>query len=67
IDKDDESSQLKEEEKEDDCSDDQSSELGSETDEKKLDLDLNEEKRGVSVYKSLSSEFDDYVASEKMG
>ncbi|KAG7588826.1 hypothetical protein ISN44_As07g011490, partial [Arabidopsis suecica] len=58
---------LKEEEKEDDCSDDQSSELGSETDEKKLDLDLNEEKRGVSVYKSLSSEFDDYVASEKMG
>ncbi|XP_006286941.2 uncharacterized protein LOC17884584 [Capsella rubella] len=68
-DKDDESSELKEEEEEEeeDVSDDQSSELGSEADEKKLDLDFKEEKRGVSDYKSLLSEFDDYVASEKMG
>ncbi|CAH8279065.1 unnamed protein product [Arabidopsis lyrata] len=63
----DESSQLKEEEEEDDCSDDQSSEVSSETDEKELNLDLKEEKRRISVYKSLSSEFDDYVANEKMG
>ncbi|KAG7594924.1 hypothetical protein ISN45_Aa01g036460 [Arabidopsis thaliana x Arabidopsis arenosa] len=63
----DKTSKLKEEEEDDDCSDDQSSELGSETDEKELDLELKEEKRGVSNYKSLLYEFDDYVASEKMG
>ncbi|CAE5962936.1 unnamed protein product [Arabidopsis arenosa] len=63
----DETSKLKEEEEDDDCSEDQSSELGSETDEKELDLELKEEKRGVSNYKSLLYEFDDYVASEKMG
>ncbi|KAL9280836.1 putative PWWP domain-containing protein [Arabidopsis thaliana] len=67
IDKDDESSEVKEEEEEEDGSDDQSSELGSEADEKELDLGLKEEKKGVSDYKSLLSEFDDYVASEKMG
>ncbi|EFH52166.1 hypothetical protein ARALYDRAFT_347939 [Arabidopsis lyrata subsp. lyrata] len=67
IDEGDEISQLKEEKEEDDCSDDQSSELDSEFDEKELDSDLKEEKRGVSVYKSLSSEFDDYVVNEKMG
>uniref|UniRef100_A0A1J3KAI8 Putative oxidoreductase GLYR1 n=1 Tax=Noccaea caerulescens TaxID=107243 RepID=A0A1J3KAI8_NOCCA len=55
--------------KEDVSDDDQSSELGSEADE----IDLKEENRGdlekhaVSDYKSLLSEFDDYVASEKMG
>ncbi|KAG7552091.1 PWWP domain [Arabidopsis thaliana x Arabidopsis arenosa] len=65
IDKDIDSSEHKEEEEEEDGSDDQSSELGSEADEK--DLDLKEEKIGVSDYKSLLSEFDDYVASEKMG
>ncbi|XP_010495539.1 PREDICTED: uncharacterized protein LOC104772645 [Camelina sativa] len=65
----DDSSELKqedekeEEEEEEDVSDDQSSELGSDADEKTLDL----EKRGVTDYKSLLSEFDDYVASEKMG
>ncbi|XP_010455106.1 PREDICTED: uncharacterized protein LOC104736750 isoform X3 [Camelina sativa] len=58
---DDDSSELREDEKEEE--DDQSSELGSDADEKKLDL----EKRGVTDYKSLLSEFDDYVASEKMG
>ncbi|CAL9240146.1 unnamed protein product [Arabidopsis halleri] len=66
IDKDDKTSELKEEEEEEeeeDCSDDQSSELGSKTDEKELDLELKEEKRGVSNYKSLLYEFDDYVAS----
>ncbi|CAA7024711.1 unnamed protein product [Microthlaspi erraticum] len=55
--------------KEDVSDDNQSSELGSEADE----IDSKEEKRGdlekhaASDYKSLLSEFDDYVASEKMG
>ncbi|VVB15246.1 unnamed protein product [Arabis nemorensis] len=52
-----------------DVSDDQSSELGSEADERKSEVDdLSEDKpRAVTDYKSLLSEFDDYVASEKMG
>ncbi|KAL1198032.1 PWWP domain-containing protein 1 [Cardamine amara subsp. amara] len=66
IEKGDDSSELKEEE--DGSDDDQSSELGSESDEMKLDLDLDlVGKHAVSDYKSLLSEFDDYVASEKIG
>ncbi|CAN8265327.1 unnamed protein product [Cochlearia groenlandica] len=55
---------------EDGDDDEESSELGSESEEKKLDMAaFKEEKKqtGVSDYKSLLSEFDDYVASEKMG
>ncbi|KFK26487.1 hypothetical protein AALP_AA8G255700 [Arabis alpina] len=54
-----------------DVSDDQSSELGSEVDERKSDVDedkpIDSENHSVTDYKSLLSEFDDYVASEKMG
>ncbi|ESQ32238.1 hypothetical protein EUTSA_v10003560mg [Eutrema salsugineum] len=59
--------------KQDVSDDDQSSELGSEADEKLSNAAFEEETRGdleihaVSDYKSLLSEFDDYVASEKIG
>lgn len=57
---------------EDDDDDDQSNELGSEADDVAFEFE-EEEKRGalekpaVTDYKSLLSEFDDYVASERMG
>ncbi|XP_010524870.1 PREDICTED: uncharacterized protein LOC104802799 [Tarenaya hassleriana] len=55
-------------------SDDQSGEIGTGDAENEEQMDLQDEQRGdesrsyaVSDYKSLLSEFDDYVASEKIG
>ncbi|CAH2044532.1 unnamed protein product [Thlaspi arvense] len=64
IERSDDSPELKEDDSDDD-DDDHSDELGSEAFEEEKRGDL--ERHAVTDYKSLLSEFDDYVASEKMG